>query len=56
MEGDDCEVTLGVVPDDTMNVPLLLGRNVLKSLGYSLTKNSQYDRAVASKILSIEDT
>lgn len=33
MEGDSCKVVLGVVPDDTMTVPLLLGRNVLKSLG-----------------------
>lgn len=46
MEGDSCKVVLGVVLDDTINVPLLLGRNVLKSLGYSLTKNSQYDRVV----------
>ncbi|KYM95011.1 hypothetical protein ALC62_14354 [Cyphomyrmex costatus] len=50
---DHCKVTVGVVPDETMSTPLLVGRDALKSLGYSLTKNPQYDKVV-TELFSIE--
>lgn len=54
LDGVTATVTMGTVPDSTMSVPLLLGRDILKLLGYKLTRNPSYDRVV-SEILNIDN-
>lgn len=46
-------VRFGVVPDNTMSIPVLLGRDALKLFGYRLTKSPVYDQAI-SDILKVE--
>lgn len=46
-------IRCGVIPADTMSVPILVGRDALKLFGYKLTKSPIYDKAV-SDILHIE--
>jgi len=45
---------LGVVPEDTMFVPILLGRNAIKSFKYKLTKDLEYNKAV-TEIFNINE-
>jgi len=53
LEGDTRKLILGVVSDDAMSTPVLLGRDALARFGYKLTKSLIYDKAV-SEILNIE--
>jgi len=53
IEGKTKSVEVGIVPNDTMSIPLLLGRNALKRFGYRLTDSPAYDKA-ASEILCID--
>jgi len=52
LDGNVCVISF-VVPDDTMSIPILLGRNVLRLFGYKLTKSLTYDKMVAD-ILNID--
>jgi hypothetical protein len=52
IDGENQPVTVGVVPDSTMSIPLLIGRDTLKSFGYRLTKNIELDKAIG-EILNI---
>lgn len=54
MDGESKPVTIGVVPDDTMSVPLLIGRDALKLFGYRLTKSPAFDKVV-SEIFHIDN-
>jgi len=47
-------VTIGVVPDDTMSVSVLLGRDALKLFGYRLTKSPAFGKVV-SEIFHIDN-
>lgn len=40
------------MPDDTMSIPLLIGRDTLKLFNYRLTKNPSFGKVV-SEMLSI---
>lgn len=55
MDGCSKPITIGVVPDDTMSVPLLVGRDALKSFNYRLTNNSSFDKAVSEILLVCDD-
>ncbi|XP_070156230.1 uncharacterized protein [Polyergus mexicanus] len=50
---DECSkpITIGVVSDNTMSVPLLVGRDALKSFNYRLTNNPDFDKAVSEILL-----
>jgi len=53
MDGCSKTVTVGV-PDRTMTVPLLIGRNTLRLFNYRLTNSPDFDKAV-SEILLIDN-
>lgn len=50
------EATLFVVPDDTMKPSVILGRDILKALGYSLKMSQDHLETRMEEILSIDVT
>ena len=52
MESQTRVVTFGVVNDDVMGTPVLVGRDALRKFGYKLTRDPMYDKVV-SEILHI---
>jgi len=56
MDGCSKTVTVGVVPDRTMTVPLLIGRNTLRLLNYRLTNSPDFDKAVSEILLIGNDS
>lgn len=50
MDGDRKLVTIGVVSNDTMSAPLLIGGDVLKLFDHCLTKNPVFDKAVSEML------
>jgi len=51
MDGCSKAITVGVVPDRTMSVPLLIGRNALRLFDYRLTNSPDFDKAVSELLL-----
>jgi len=51
MDGCSKTVTVRVVPDRTMTVPLLIGRNTLRLFNYRLTNSPDFDKAVSEILL-----
>jgi len=54
LETDSKNMILGVVPEDTMSVPILLGRNAIRLFKYKLTKDLEYNKAV-TEIFNISE-
>lgn len=48
-------IDIGVVPDGTMSVPLLVGRDALKLFNYRLTSSPVFDKAISELLLICDD-
>lgn len=55
LEKDSRTLTLVVVPDNTMSISLLLGRDALEAFGYALVRKAEYVAAI-HEMFSIEIT
>ncbi|XP_024889023.1 uncharacterized protein LOC112465625, partial [Temnothorax curvispinosus] len=56
MDGCSKSVSIGVVSDNTMSIPLLIGRDTLKFFDYRLTNSPMLDKAVSEILLICNDS